>query len=205
MAHELAALATIAGVYLMAVASPGPNFFMISQQSMAGQRAMAVRIALGVAIGSATWALLAMAGVAAVLANAGWAFAAIRLAGATYLIWFGIKLLRASRSPVPAMATPVLAASRALRTGVITSLTNPKSGAFWTSVFASLFPAHAPGWMFAATLATIAVMSAAWHVGIALVFASAGVQARYRPLRRRIDAVCGVFLVGLGARLAIAR
>lgn len=203
----LSTLIVIAGVYLLAAASPGPNFFIISQLSLAGRRRLGVLVALGIAVGSTTWAVLAMAGVAAVLARIGWLYTGVRIAGALYLVWFGIRLLwNASRGGVDGKLSPVPPRpAMAFRTGLFTSLTNPKSGAFWTSIFASVFPADAPLWVFGATASMIACLSAGWHVGLALVFASARLQAGYRRLRRPIDAACGALLVALGVRLATAR
>jgi threonine efflux protein len=200
-------LLTIAGLYLLAVASPGPNFFVITQLSLGGERQSARSVALGISTGSVVWALLAMFGIAALLASADWLYLAIRLAGAVYLIWLGMKLLLGAVRPATAQITSATAMrpARAWRAGLITSLTNPKSGAFWTSVFATAFPTDAPAWMFVATTAMIAGLSLGWHLGLATVFTSARIQTGYRRLRRPIDAVSGAILVAFGLRLALSR
>jgi threonine/homoserine/homoserine lactone efflux protein len=51
----------------------------------------------------------------------------------------------------------------------------------------------------------IAAISAAWHIGIAFLFASRRIQDGYRSLRRPIDAICGTLLIALGGRLAVTR
>ncbi len=204
----LPTLGAIAGLYLLAVASPGPNFLVLSQLSLSGQRALGVRVALGITLGSTSWAVLSMAGVASLLASFGWVYSAVRLIGAAYLIWFGVQLLRSSIRGAVAVHIPPAALpppSKAFRMGVVTSLTNPKSGAFWTSVFASIFPTDAPSWLFVATALMIAAISAAWHIGIAFLFASRRIQDGYRSLRRPIDAICGTLLIALGGRLAVTR
>jgi threonine/homoserine/homoserine lactone efflux protein len=91
---------------------------------------------------------------------------------------------------------------RAWRTGMVTCLTNPKSCAFWTSIFATLFPAHPPLWFYGVALAMIGCMSISWYGGLALMFATERTQRGYRRLRRPIDGLCGAVLVGLGAKLA---
>lgn len=153
-------------------------------------------VALGITLGSTTWAVLATVGVAAVLARLGWVYTGIRIAGALYLIWSGAKLLwSAYRAEAPSSSqtpppSPLLRPRAAFRTGLLTSLTNPKSGAFWTSVFVSVFPPDAPAGLLVATALMVAGLSAGWHCGIALVFAAERVQRGYRRLRRPIDAVC---------------
>jgi threonine/homoserine/homoserine lactone efflux protein len=210
MHHYLPILLQIAIVYFVALVSPGPNFFMITQLSLAGRRGLGAASALGVGTASTIWASLAMLGFATVLQRIDWLYNGIRIAGAVYLVWFGFKLLRSSAKRADAatvmVETPPAndrgAYFRAWRSGLLTCLTNPKSCAFWTSVFATMFPAHPPMWFYGVALALIATMSASWYSSVALMFATERTQRGYRRLRRPIDGLCGAVLVGLGAKLA---
>jgi threonine efflux protein len=198
----------IGGLYLIAAASPGPNFFIISQLSLAGERQRACLVAAGITAGSTLWASSAMAGLAALLLHVSWLSLVLRLAGAAYLAWYGLKLLQSAAkkdAEVPADTLHVPTIGRAFRTGLLTSLTNPKSGVFWTSVFATTLPVGAPLWVYVATALMIAMLSATWHVGLALVFTAGPIQSTYRRLRRPIDATCGTVLVSLGLRLGVGR
>jgi threonine/homoserine/homoserine lactone efflux protein len=207
-ANQLSALATLAGLYILAVASPGPNVLILSQLALAGHKSTGNRVAFGITLGSTLWCLFAMAGVSALFSRVGFLLAAVRFAGASYLIWLGGKLLwKALRADcaLALLRSPIAVSGRSWRSGLLTSLANPKSAAFWTSLFASVFPAHAPPWMFAATAALVALISAAWHFGIVHLLAAARIQAVYRAWIRPIDALCGTLLVAIGARLAAAR
>ncbi|GAB2906241.1 LysE family translocator [Paraburkholderia jirisanensis] len=218
--HYLPTLLQIAFVYLLAAMIPGPNFFMITQLSLAGRRKLGAASALGVGTASTIWAALAMLGFATVLQKIDWLYSGIRIAGALYLLWFGIKLLRSSAQrdgAVPAVSAPPPADGvdtsadqagshlRAWRSGLVTCLTNPKSCAYWTSVFATMMPAHAPLWFCGAVLAMIAMLSVGWYSSVALMFANERTQRSYRKLRRPIDAACGAVFVGLGAKLIAER
>ncbi|MEI5997242.1 LysE family transporter [Paraburkholderia bengalensis] len=203
-------LLQIALVYLVALVSPGPNFFMITQLSLAGRRGLGAASALGVGTGSTVWVSLAMLGFATVLQKIDWLYNGIRIAGAIYLVWFGIKLVLASAKRGETVAVSIEppptddrgAYFRAWRAGMLTCLTNPKACAFWTSIFATLFPAHPPLWFYGVALAMIGTMSISWYGGVAVMFATERTQRGYRRLRRPIDGVCGALLVGLGAKLA---
>ncbi|MCG5075862.1 LysE family translocator [Paraburkholderia tagetis] len=231
--HLFATLLQIAIVYLFALVSPGPNFFMVTQLSLAGRRGLGIASAFGVGTGSTLWAALAMLGFAAVLQHIEWLYHGVRVAGALYLLWFGIKLLRsgarrdakaadavdaantadtanATRSTGNAAVTPLpppdrRAWLRTWRAGFLTCLTNPKSCVFWTSVFAAIFPAHPPLWFYGAALALVATMSFGYHSSLALLFADHRTQRGYKRLRRPIDAFCGAALIGLAAKLAADR
>ncbi|MDE1181459.1 LysE family translocator [Paraburkholderia sp.] len=211
--HYLPALLQIAAVYFIAVATPGPNFFMVTQLSLAGRRGLGASSALGVGTGSTIWAALAMLGLAAVLQKIDWLYNGVRIFGAIYLVYFGIKLVIASRKRDTSAAAPITpppandaaAHFRAYRSGLLTCLTNPKSCVFWTSVFAAMFPAHPPLWFYGVVLTMIGCMSAGWYGSVALMFATERTQRSYRRLRRPIDGLCGALLVGLGAKLAADR
>src|SRR5258708_32643863 len=95
-ADYLPILLQIAVVYLIAAMSPGPNFFMITQLSLAGRRGLGAASALGVGTASPIWAALAMLGFAAVLQQIDWLYNGIRVAGALYLVYFGFQLLRSN-------------------------------------------------------------------------------------------------------------
>jgi threonine efflux protein len=212
----LPALLQIAVVYMLAAISTGPNFFMITQLSLAGRRRLGAASALGVGTASTIWATLAMLGFATVLQRIDWVYNGIRIAGAIYLIYFGFKLLRSSiarnagGAAPPASDTPLSANGagahlRVWRTGLVTCLTNPKSCAFWTSVFATMMPPHAPVWFCCIVVAMISLMSAGWYGSVALLFGTERTQRGYRKLRRPFDALCGAALIGLGAKLAAER
>ena len=79
--HYLPILAQIAVIYLIAAASPGPNFFMITQLSLAGRRSLGAASALGVCTASMIWVTLAMLGLAAVLQRLEWLYSGVRIAG----------------------------------------------------------------------------------------------------------------------------
>jgi threonine/homoserine/homoserine lactone efflux protein len=206
--HHLTTLATIALVYLAAVASPGPNFFLATQLALSGRRSLGFRVALGIAAGSAIWATLAMLGVAAILAHAAWLRVAIRVAASLYLAWFGIKLirgaLRAGESGGRLGRLPETGA-QAFRAGLATNMTNPKAAAFWTSIFGAMFPADAPFWMYPATVVLIVTICGGWYVGVAMLLSTERVQRGYDRIRRPVDAVLGMILLGLGAHLATSR
>lgn len=213
--HYLPILLQIAIVYLFAAASPGPNFFMITQLSLAGRRGLGAASALGVGTASTIWAALAMLGVAAVLQKIDWLYGGIRIAGALYLVYFGIKLVRSGArrdddvQTMPSTEIPPAANRRAYfrawRTGLVTCLTNPKSCVFWTSVFAAMFPPHPPLWFYGVVLVLISALSAGWYSSVAFMFAAERTQRGYRRLRRPVDALCGAALVGLGVKLAADR
>ena len=201
-------LMLIGGLYLLAAASPGPNFFIISQLALVGRQRQARLVAFGIALGSTIWATAAVAGLSALLSSFDHFAAVLRIAGAVYLVWYGSKLLRSAAKKRQRTASDDAIESVArtgFRTGLFTSLTNPKSAAFWSSVFAAILPIGAPVWFLVTVCALIATLSALWHFGLALVFSRPALQAAYTRARRPVEAVCGGALVALGLRRAFTQ
>jgi len=208
LGHQLLVLLTIALVYLAAVASPGPNFFLATQLALSGRRSLGFRVALGIATGSAIWATLAMVGVAAILAHAHWLQMGIRIFASLYLAWFGIKLIRSALKAGGGGVGPGRlpeTSGQAYRAGLMTNMTNPKAAAFWTSIFGAMFPADAPLWMYPAVVAIVVVICGGWYFGVAALLSTERVQRGYDRVRRPIDAILGTALLGLGAHLALSR
>jgi len=213
----LSSLGLLAGIYLAVLASPGPNFFILSQMALDGRSAEARWVVLGLSTGSLVWVLLSVAGLATLLSQHPLLATAVRVLGALYLVWYGARLLRsaltASASAAGAAASdpggePAAAhATRAAayRTGLLTALTNPKAAAFWTSAFAAVFPADAPAWFFGATIALVAALSLGWHLGITLVFGVPALRNAYLRLARTINGVTGGLLVLLGLQRLVMR
>jgi threonine/homoserine/homoserine lactone efflux protein len=87
--------------------------------------------------------------------------------------------------------------------GFLTNLSNAKSFAFVTSLFASTQIARGPLWLGLSGVALMVTMSAAWYVALMALFASPAFAERYRKARRPIEAAAGAIFLGLGADLVL--
>ncbi|MGY4532097.1 threonine efflux protein [Pseudomonas sp. TE3786] len=207
----LSLLLLISGIYLAVLASPGPNFFILSQLAMEGRRREARYVVFGLTTGSIFWVLVALAGVATLLAQHPWLASALSLMGAGYLIWYGARLLASAFTPAAKRnvnkQSTVGNGSRlaAYRTGLLTGVTNPKGAAFWTSAFAVVFPVEAPFWFYLVTVALVAALSLTWHLAITQVFGTQALRAFYLRIERGVNGVAGAGLIALGLQRAISR
>ncbi|MCY1285145.1 Threonine efflux protein [compost metagenome] len=202
----LGALLAISGILILSVVSPGPNFAIVTSTATLRSRRAGVATGFGLAAASATWALLAVAGLGLVLMQVEWLYIGIKLVGAAYLIWIGGRMILGARKPP--LATPGMLESGALaaaRKGYLVSMTNPKALAFYGSIFAVMVPAHAPGWFYAAIVIIAATVSGLWYCGMAVLFSSPAVRGGFMRFKTVFETLMGVFLVGLGGRLLLTR
>ena len=192
-------------MHILMAMLPGPNTVVVSWQSATRSRREGLQTVAGVVFASLIWVALALWGVGALLLDAGWLYRALRLLGAAYLVYVGVRMIRAGlRKGAGEMAAtpPRIVGKIPFVMGLTTTLSNPKSAVFWTSAFLLAVPPHAPGWVYAAILAIIAVQSAAWYGFLALFFSTGFARAQYLRLARKLDLFAGAVMVALGLKLA---
>ncbi len=213
---EPAALALYLPVALVMAFTPGPaTLFVLSRASAHGPRA-GLLSAAGLLSGTLGLVVLAALGLTGVLAGAPLVFEGIKMAGAAYLVYLGLRTLASKSRPRAAAGTrtafePDPAGRtnlRLYRDGVVTELFNPKAALFYASVLPQFVDARRPDvplQMFA--LGAVFVVFGAVSLGLIAIFAGA-LQARLRRSAVWEAAtrwVSGGVLVALGLRLAVGR
>jgi threonine/homoserine/homoserine lactone efflux protein len=194
---------------IVVIVTPGPDTALTIRNSLLGGRRAGVATAVGVALGQATWSLATSAGVVALLVAVEPAFAALRIAGAAYLVVLGLQAIWSALRSRPAatddIAGPRVRTGGALRQGVLSNLTNPKMAVFFPSLLPQFVSPDAPSFTALLALGLIfSLMTLTWLTGYAFAVARPGDVLRRSPLRRAIDAVTGVVLVASGIRVASA-
>ena len=199
-------LIALAVVYLL----PGPDMILLLQTGARQGRAMALATALGLALARGCHVALAGLGLAVLFKTAPWTFDVVRLAGAGYLLWLGLKLFQAETSVwgVDAGRQPARAYWQALRRGALTNLLNPKALVFCSVLLPHFVsPDDGPlGLQFALLGAVLVAVGLAFDSAYALMGAGLGRWLGRRPLVQRVQQwlFSGV-LVGFGVRLAVLR
>ncbi|HVI53605.1 MAG TPA: LysE family translocator [Luteibacter sp.] len=195
------AITTVLSVYVVGVVLPGPNFVAVAHKAASTTTREALALVGGVVVVNLFWASCSILGIGIVFATFPWIALAVKVIGASYLIWFGGRLIfKAGSTSAARTSSEGRSLGEAFRTGVATNIANPKSMAFYAAVFAAAAPKHVSGPTFVGMLATVAVVAAAWYGVVALVFATPSVAARYRRGKAWMDRVCGAMIVALGIR-----
>jgi threonine/homoserine/homoserine lactone efflux protein len=109
------------------IMSPGPDFFYVATRGLAGGRSAGVVSALGIGAGLAVHTVLAASGLTLLLLASDTLFNIVKWIGAAYLIWIGIKLLRAGDEFLTPTTKSTLRLPQVFRQGVLTNVFNPKS------------------------------------------------------------------------------
>ncbi|ARP87141.1 LysE family translocator [Bordetella genomosp. 9] len=200
---ELIAVITIS---LLAVISPGPDFAMVTRNSLRLSRRAGVLTALGIGLGVIVHVCYTLVGLGVLIQQSLWLFNAIKVAGAIYLVCLGVKMLRARPAGSASDgAAASLSDAAALRTGFLTNVLNPKTTVFIVSLFMQVVRPQTPLAVQIGYGVFISMAHMAWFSLVALCFSTGALRDRLLAFRHLIDRAFGGLLVGLGVLLAAAR
>jgi threonine/homoserine/homoserine lactone efflux protein len=200
-----------AAAFVLAV-TPGPGIFYVAARTLAGGRGEGVASSFGTGLGGMVHVLAGSLGVSAVVLASAELFSALKLVGAAYLVWLGIRTIRAARRDAATSlgggASPPAGPWRAFREGVVVEALNPKTAAFFLA-FIPQFVDPTAGSV-ALQFMVLGFVSAALNTlaDIVVAFAASGIRegATARPaLIRRLREASGAAMVALGVGLAIAK
>lgn len=194
------------------IVTPGPDMALVTRNALSSGRRAASVTAWGVAVGSLGWAIASAIGVGALLERSVVAFAVLKLAGAAYLGFLGLRSLLGSfgMTQDEGARARVREAKRlddwaALKQGVLGNLLNPKAGVIFVSILPQFVrPGDAPIRL-VLMLVAFEVMLLVWLNVYGYLVSRAGESRVGGPVRRVMERVTGVVLIGLGLRLAVER
>lgn len=195
--------------FLLAIASPGPNILAVIGTSMAVNRTSGMALAVGVASGSFTWAVLTVFGLSAVLATYASLLIVIKLFGGLYLLWLAYKSFKSAMSRHDLEAKELDGGRRSpfgyLQRGYIIQMTNPKAALAWIAIISLGLKEGAPLWVGAVIVLGTFALSLIIHLLYAVAFSTPVMVRVYSKARRAIQGVLGAFFALAGLRLLLNR
>jgi threonine/homoserine/homoserine lactone efflux protein len=197
-------------IALLMAMTPGPDTALVTRNALVGGRRVGAFTVLGIALGLVVWTIAASLGVAALLRASEPAFVAVKVVGSVYLVYLGAQAIRGAvrgtgpRIVVEASRTGRIRPRLALRQGVLCNLGNPKIAIFFSSFLPQFARGDHPSFLALLVLAlAFSAIGLGWLSIYNLLIAKAGGFLRRPAVRRAVEGVTGVVLVGFGARLAL--
>ncbi|MET9508885.1 LysE family transporter [Streptomyces flavidovirens] len=196
----------VAVITLLAVISPGTDFAMVVRNSCLYGRTTGLFAAAGVAAGVLVHVTYTMLGVGLLIASSTELFTAIKLAGAAYLVYIGVRTFIARADlTVDLESKPELGPLGALRSGFLTNVLNPKTTLFVVSTFTQVVGPETPVWQQAGYGLFMSAAHLGWFGAIALFFSDSRLRAAMLRRQKALNRAIGSVLVGLGVTLGFAR
>lgn len=198
-------LSGIFGTIVIGAMSPGPSFVMVARTAIAGSRGAGLAAALGMGLGGASFAALALVGLIALLMQIGWLYAGLKIAGGLYLLYLAVMIWRGARQPLRMEdAAPDQGSGglrRAFLLGLMTQLSNPKTAVVYAGIFAALMPAEPPLWLALVLPAGVFVIECGWYAIVAIAFSAPRPRAAYLNAKHWVDRLAGGVMGLLGLRM----
>jgi RhtB (resistance to homoserine/threonine) family protein len=195
---------TIAVIALLGALSPGPDFVLISKNSITHSRRAGILSSLGITVGILFHSFYCILGIAVVISQSLLAFSIIRYIGAAYLIYLGVKSLF---SKTTLKTQPKRAGHKsigdftAFREGLLVNVLNPKCILFMLSIFTMVVKPHTPYWAQAIYGLELAGITGLWFCLLSYLLTHRHVSKRLASVQTVISKLMGVFLIGFGLDL----
>lgn len=200
---------TVALIHLLAVASPGPDFAVVTKNSLTHTRKVGIITAIGVGLAISLHVLYSIVGIGVLISKSILLFNVIKYIGALYLVYIGIMALRSKPEKVTDETTDQkqvaesISYKKAFGMGFLTNALNPKATLFFLSVFTQVINPLTPKIIQTLYGLEMVVMTAVWFTLIAVFFSNGLIKQRVMKYKYYIDRVFGGVLVALGIKVAL--
>jgi len=194
-------------VALLLVVSPGPNGLLIAKTvPISGKKAGFANV-FGFLSAFYLHGALSILGISVILTQSAEAFFIVKVLGAIYLIWIGLKSLRGAFSKEEIIVEKVNNNSRknlrkAYFEGFLTNALNPKVSMFYLAAFPQFIPAGENAILYGFLLVSIhSIMNMAWFSSMVVLFSKLTHAAKNKVFQKILKAFTGIVFIGFGAKL----
>ncbi|AEE23152.1 Lysine exporter protein (LYSE/YGGA) [Glaciecola sp. 4H-3-7+YE-5] len=198
---------TIAGVHLLAVASPGPDFAIVLKHSINYGRRIAMITSIGVGVAILLHVTYSLLGIGLLLKTNPLVYTIFSYVAAAYLVYIAIGALKSKATdttePASEVSSSEISDRKAFAIGFLTNGLNPKATLFFLSVFAVAVSAQTPSSIKLAYGVYLAVATGMWFCFLSYLLSTRKVRAFIRQYSHWFDRIMGAVLLLLAAKLVI--
>ena len=190
----------------MGAMSPGPSLAVVLRQTLNGGRKAGLTAAIAHGLGFGLYALMCVSGIAVIITASPVLFTGLQWLGAGFLLWLGIKGLRAKAPPANhAQDIPDAPPSTgsAVRDGFLIVFFNPKVAVFLIALFSQVIGSQTTGMERLVYVLTAMMIDMGWYMIVAWLFSNPRWLGRLQKNGVWLERIFGVILIALAARLLV--
>ena len=197
---------TIGLIHLLAVASPGPDFFMVLRNTISYSRSVGIYTAIGISLGILVHVSYSLIGIGFIISQSIILFTILKWIGAAYLIYIGWKSLTAKKTQYDiADGNKNISKTKALRIGFFTNVFNPKATLYFLSLFSVIISPETPLFIQALLGAETFILTFVWFTFLATVLSHSLVLKMFKRIQLYFERTMGVLLIGLGIKIGLSK
>lgn len=205
----------VAGIHWLAVMSPGPDFAMVMRNSLVYSRRTGILAAAGLALGIMLHITYSLLGIGLIISKSVLLFNTIKLLGAGYLIYIGIKSLLVKKQSKAEITEEIteefgekpaakdLSTIAALRLGFLTNALNPKATLFFLALFTQVINPQTPVFIKAIYGAEMTIATFVWFGFVATILTHKRVNRGFAGIKHYLEKLFGAVLIALGIKVAL--
>ena len=220
----------ITSVHLLAAASPGPDFVLVSQQTLTKGRRIGLWTSFGITLGLGVHVIYSVLGLAAVVAHSQPLLTAIKYLGGAYLIYLGWQGIRSQPKNIASIDTQHQSAISEtlakpqqpfknntennqlnqsviplIRRGFLCNVFNPKAPIYFVAIFTLVLSPDIPTWQLAVYGVWMMVLQMAWFSTVVMLLSIPAVNRRFQKSAHWVDRVLGGAMMALGLNLILRK
>lgn len=206
--ENLALIGTVAAIHLLAAISPGPDFLMAVKNSLTYSRKTGIFTVVGFGLGISVHIFYCLAGLAVLISKSILIFNFIKLLGAIYLIYIGIKSFlcrfphikinnEEKKNDIPPLS--------AIKIGFLTNVLNPKATLFFLGLFTLVITPETPHSVLLITGLIMVLNTILWFSLVAIFFTQERIRSVFERFENFFSKLFGGFLILLGIKIAVSR
>ena len=208
MSNYLIELASLMAIFAFAIVSPGADLAMVMRQSLVHGRRQAIITSFGIGTSLMFHVSYTILGLGLIISQSIYLFNIVKWCGVAYLVYIGVKALRAGQTEIAveagegADAGRAQSALKAFGLGFAANALNPKAVFFFLSIFSTVVSAHTPIMIkfgYGLVMASALIL---WFIGVSLFMTTPRMRAAFTRASKWIDRASGMVFIALGVKLA---
>jgi len=204
----LQGLLLITSIHLLAAASPGPDFVLVSQQTITHGKKAGFMCSIGIALGLSVHIIYSAFGLATIIANSVSMLWAIKILGACYLFYIGIKGLRAmpnADNNTTQATTKYYSAKKSILTGFLCNALNPKAPIYFVALFTVVLSPNMALYQIAIYGVWMMVIQLSWFSLVVVLLSRPKINAKFKKMGHWIDRILGIAMIALGIKIIMTK
>jgi threonine efflux protein len=206
----LQGLLLISSIHLLAAASPGPDFILVSQQTLSHGKKSGFMCSIGIALGLSIHIIYSALGLAAIIANSSTTLWVIKILGGSYLLYLGYQGIRAKASEAitkqdDANQSLKRSSIKNIGVGFLCNALNPKAPIYFVALFTVVLSPDLPLlhlfiyglWMMAIQLA--------WFSSVVILLSRPKINEKFQRLGHWIDRILGGAMIVIGLKILTSK
>lgn len=201
-------LIIITTIHFLAAAAPGPDFVLVSQQTLSQGKKTGLLCSIGITLGLSIHIIYSALGLAAIIANSSSALWAIKIIGGCYLIYIGYKGIISKKvvSKSPAIIhieknSPL----KSIATGFLCNALNPKTPIYFVSLFTLVLSPDLPISHLVIYGVWMMVIQFIWFSGVVFLLSQPAVNRQFQQMGHWVDRITGVAMIMLGIKVLMSK